>query len=365
MGLTRLKPKKKLTEIFFDLDQSSLPSRPPWWAKNNIVGERRKGRERERQGREKRERKGRERERERKGRERKGREREKGERKKGERKKGEREREKKKAAVSVAKKEICSTWTNPRVAFTQTRNTACAQFWGFSCPSNQTSRAEGSDILLDTSLQIFRECQSNWPESKLAQANFGQAKRLKHQCWSKPAWPMSATQMLAKVGQLRWAKVGQILATVGLANRIGQSRYQQPVLLGVDACPLHSALPKSWKGQRSCGSETMASGGGGISTGGTSAVCWLCGKMCCQRLRRQGRCVGTSEPVSTFAGGCEHLGGQRCFRGRANVLCQSDCRWHPLETLPNPKMVGQKSDWPKLDVPPAAPRPESNNDVGS
>ena len=48
-------------------------------------------------------------------------------------------------------------------------------------------------------------------------------KRLKHQFWPKSAWPKSATQMLAKVGQLRLAKIGQnFLAKVGLA-KVGQA----------------------------------------------------------------------------------------------------------------------------------------------
>ena len=44
-------------------------------------------------------------------------------------------------------------------------------------------------------------------------------KRLKHKIGQKSAWPKSATKILAKIGQLRLAKVGQIL--------FGQSRFGQ------------------------------------------------------------------------------------------------------------------------------------------
>ena len=51
--------------------------------------------------------------------------------------------------------------------------------------------------------------------------------RLKHQFWPESARPKSATQILAKVGQLRLAKVGQIfLAKVGLA-KVGQIRMAE------------------------------------------------------------------------------------------------------------------------------------------
>ena len=61
------------------------------------------------------------------------------------------------------------------------------------------------------------------------------AKRLKHQFWPKSVWPESATQMLAKVGQLRLAKVGQIrmakvsLAKVGISQPFMHVRTILPV----------------------------------------------------------------------------------------------------------------------------------------
>ena len=62
------------------------------------------------------------------------------------------------------------------------------------------------------------------PPRLSSQSRDGWANRLKHQFWPKSSWPKSATQILAKVGQLRLAKVGQnLLAKVGLA-KVGQKR---------------------------------------------------------------------------------------------------------------------------------------------
>ena len=52
----------------------------------------------------------------------------------------------------------------------------------------------------------------------------GQAKRLKHQFWPKSAWPTSATQILAKVGQLRLAKVGQKFSA-----KVGQKGWHNSI----------------------------------------------------------------------------------------------------------------------------------------